>query len=87
MASFALGLGFNNPRATAGQFVVDVPYIATNPATGLNRTLYKWDISLDPAAPAGWKAAIVAALVADAINEGFTDLVAARVFVPAFVGG
>jgi hypothetical protein len=86
MAHLAIITRYGNENLYAsGLFTIGVYYTCFDPAIATSGIMTVVDpVELDTGNPAGWNAQIKAAVVADAISKGCTDLVDNLTFIPAY---
>lgn len=85
MTSRAIAVDYKNPAITeANNFYFDAYVLYTDPAIAGSGKVLVPQITLDASTPAGWNAAIKAAIVQIGVDNGFPDLVAANVYLPTY---
>jgi len=89
MSARAIVTRYGNEQTNlAGDFQIDAYFLITDPVkqgtgAGLDaRVLLATSIQLPAATPATWASAIENAVIAEAVANGFVDLVAATTFIP-----
>lgn len=67
-----------------GNFLVACVGLYTDPAVPGKKAVLTTNVELDAAVPAGWTAAIKAAMAQTGVDNGFPDILTTGVFVPTY---